>query len=394
MRISLKQYDKLENYIIDSERGSGATCIVYNAHYKDGAGMPHKVLIKECFPYDCEIERDTSTGKLLWRNTDEKSMAIADFGKKYAQMTNLQSNSDIQDSIAHTINYFEENNTAYSVTDFNYGQTFDQMFGCSLFDILQIMKNLAEIVGKYHEVGYLHLDVKPENFLVTETTNRVVLFDVDSVVKILDVKEHKINDFLHTPKWSAPELNNGTKVNKIREATDLYSIGAILFERIFGRCPDANDRFLIKKNKIDINQDSLKGLSIKEIEKLTNILKRTLCDVEKRYQHADNLVEDLNKLIKILNLKQPLPQRRVPDKNNILAGLLAIFLGWCGAHWFYSKRPLRAIIYMSVYFLGFGFPWILYMIEGVVFICSKRAYEKYRRWYMTDFIKKLKKSDD
>lgn len=86
--------------------------------------------------------------------------------------------------------------------------------------------------------------------------------------------------------------------------------------------------------------------------------------------------------------KQSLPQTKpkktpapLKPKNKVVAGLLAIFLGFFGIHWFYLGKPIRAAIYIVVY-LVCPFIWLLYIVEGIYFLCAKKeSFDKYRsKW--------------
>lgn len=68
-------------------------------------------------------------------------------------------------------------------------------------------------------------------------------------------------------------------------------------------------------------------------------------------------------------------------KNKVVAGILAILLGFFGVHWFYLGKPIRAIIYLVLY-LVFPFVWLLYIIEGIYFLCAKpENFDKYRSFH-------------
>lgn len=60
----------------------------------------------------------------------------------------------------------------------------------SLQELFRHMKSLAQIILKYHQKGYLHLDIKPENVLILpETPEHVILFDFDSVTAIGELQK-------------------------------------------------------------------------------------------------------------------------------------------------------------------------------------------------------------
>ncbi|MBQ6825939.1 MAG: NINE protein [Clostridia bacterium] len=87
---------------------------------------------------------------------------------------------------------------------------------------------------------------------------------------------------------------------------------------------------------------------------------------------------------KPIQTKPPKPEKPIvplKPKNKTVAGLLAIFLGFFGIHWFYLGKPIRAIIYLAVYIFC-PFIWLLYIVEGIYFLCAKQeSFDKYRsKW--------------
>ena len=69
--------------------------------------------------------------------------------------------------------------------------------------------------------------------------------------------------------------------------------------------------------------------------------------------------------------------KKTVKKNKVTAGILAILLGWCGAHWFYLNKPIRAVIYVVLYIV-FPFAWLGYVVEGIYFLsCKTERFEKY-----------------
>lgn len=86
-----------------------------------------------------------------------------------------------------------------------------------------------------HASGKLHRDVKPSNVLVT-STDRVVILDFGLVreSRELDIHQSSGGGVVGTPAYMSPEQSAGADV---REATDWYSVGVLLFEALTGEVP-------------------------------------------------------------------------------------------------------------------------------------------------------------
>lgn len=132
----------------------------------------------------------------------------------------MQNTAKLRNSNSHAFDLFETNGTLYSVTDITEGTTFDKDKSKGLSDILKTALALSKVVGKYHNSGYLHLDIKPSNFLVIpETRELVVLFDMDSVTSMDDIKNENVRCVPYSKGWAAPEQMQG-QIAKLCPATD------------------------------------------------------------------------------------------------------------------------------------------------------------------------------
>jgi hypothetical protein len=107
----------------------------------------------------------------------------------------------------------------------------------------QILLDLARAVQHAHEQGIVHRDLKPANVLLTETG--VVKVADFGLAKLLDVEQGQTNSgvVLGSPSYMAPEQAAG-KVRAIGPATDVYALGAILYELLTGRPPFRGASFL------------------------------------------------------------------------------------------------------------------------------------------------------
>lgn len=112
---------------------------------------------------------------------------------------------------------------------------------------VRIMVHVLRALAYAHEKKVLHRDLKPENILIAET-------DEQHVVKVTDfglalfIKSGSISaSTAGTPIYMAPEAWSGN----FTEKSDIWSIGAILYELLTGVPPYLADDLNTLKSKID-----------------------------------------------------------------------------------------------------------------------------------------------
>ncbi|HEX6716052.1 MAG TPA: serine/threonine-protein kinase [Pyrinomonadaceae bacterium] len=149
---------------------------------------------------------------------------------------------------------------AVSVTDF--GQTsegcvyivMELLEGRTLREILSreapletaravsITLQASDAVAAAHDAGIIHRDLKPSNILVTQSADQpavVKVFDFGIATFSADDDEDtttlaQSNSVVGTPRYMSPEQHNG---NELTPATDVYSLGVILYEMLTGTVP-------------------------------------------------------------------------------------------------------------------------------------------------------------
>lgn len=292
-----------KSYIICNEIDRGASCIVYNALYSDEVNRQHYVRIKELYPYHLRISRST-----------DQSLVIADT-EKFAEeeehlVTAYKHNSDLKQVIGMTnstvnpIGIFKANNTRYIITDCIEGKSYCEECDKDIHTVFVRMLALAKIVREYHKNGFLHLDIKPSNILVIpETAEHIYLFDFDSLQLKSDIRDGNAKKFSFTNGFSAPELIYG-KSEKLCDATDFYSVGAVIYYKLFGTAPDFS-AFSIS-SKIDFSLLKFKGENPDLIEKLAVFFRKTLtASPLSRFKTDDELIYALKELVRLSDTEKP-----------------------------------------------------------------------------------------
>jgi serine/threonine protein kinase len=100
----------------------------------------------------------------------------------------------------------------------------------------ELIETLAEAIHAAHVRGVVHRDLKPSNVMLTrDATPKIADF---GLAKRLDNDSDHTHtgEILGTPSYMAPEQAEGRK-DEIGPATDVYALGAILYELLAGKPP-------------------------------------------------------------------------------------------------------------------------------------------------------------
>src|SRR5439155_8209117 len=96
---------------------------------------------------------------------------------------------------------------------------------------------LARTMQVAHQHGILHRDMKPGNVLLTATGQpKLTDFGMAKLTGSVGKGQTRTGSILGTPSYMAPEQAAGQGA-RLGPATDVYALGAILYEMLTGRPP-------------------------------------------------------------------------------------------------------------------------------------------------------------
>ena len=180
-----------------------------------------------------------------------------------------------------------------------------------------------------HQRGLLHRDLKPSNVLVDSLGTRLVTdFGLAKRLEGGDRSLTESGQLVGTPRYMAPEQAAGQK--DLTVAADIYSLGAILYERLTGQTPFTGDNVLTllrqAREQEPPRPSSIRRGLDRDLE--TVVLKCLEKEPGRRYPSAESLAEDLDRWL----AGKPIAARPTGSlmrawkwarRNPTLAGLLA-----------------------------------------------------------------------
>jgi eukaryotic-like serine/threonine-protein kinase len=103
-----------------------------------------------------------------------------------------------------------------------------------LVDILRVGLQTSAALAAAHSQGVIHRDLKPSNILLDASSGRAKLTDFGLARCIEDLSLTRTGFVAGTPLYMSPEQALGEALD---ERSDLFSLGAVLYEMSTGRPP-------------------------------------------------------------------------------------------------------------------------------------------------------------
>jgi serine/threonine protein kinase/lipoprotein NlpI len=265
----------ISHYKVIEKLGSGGMGVVYKA---DDTRLKRTVALKFLPP---ELTRDKDAKKRFMHEAQAASAL---------DHPNICTVYDIAET---------EDGHMYLAMAFYEGETLEERIGqtpLNLDDAVDIASQIARGLEKAHDTDIVHQDIKTANIFVTK----------DGLVKILDfgiaklsgrTKLTKENTTLGTVSYMSPEQARGDDMD---QRSDIWSLGVVFYEMITGQRPfkgdyDQSVMYAIMNENPEPVTGLRTGVPV-ELEKM--ILKCLEKDPSDRYQHINELLVDLRRLMK------------------------------------------------------------------------------------------------
>ncbi|MBI4458908.1 MAG: protein kinase [Acidobacteria bacterium] len=202
----------LGRYQIESELGRGAMGIVYRG-------------------YDPTIGRAVAIKTILLETSNPDSMRRL---RREAQAAGILSHPNI----VTVYDAGEENGLFYLAMEMVEGETLHQRLTrgpMRVEEAILIVEQVGAALDYAHSRKIIHRDIKPANIMLTEGRAKVMDF---GIAKAAGAGITTTGELLGTPSYMSPELIQGKGAD---QRSDLFSLGAMLYEMLTGAKPFMGD---------------------------------------------------------------------------------------------------------------------------------------------------------
>ncbi len=188
----------------------------------------------------------------------------------------------------------------FIVMEFVEGETLHKIlsagFPLTWSESTRIVRDIAVALDYAHRAGVIHRDIKPSNIIILyEGSVKLLDFGVARMTRLESTSEDK-EGLVGTPSYMAPEI---LKNEPARPESDLFSLGVVFYQLLTGKKP-FEGKTLPEVIQAILYQNPVPPIQINpEIPPFLNTIVMRLIqkDPARRYQNANALVSDLNRLL-------------------------------------------------------------------------------------------------
>ena len=128
-------------------------------------------------------------------------------------------------------------------------------------------KEMLECLQAIHEHDIVHSDLKPHNFVLVQGRLKLIDFGIANAIQTDETVNVHRETQIGTPNYMSPEslmdanaktdsrgrISNQPKLMKLGKPSDIWSLGCILYQMVYGRAPFAHIQNTMQRCQAIIN---------------------------------------------------------------------------------------------------------------------------------------------
>jgi serine/threonine-protein kinase len=195
-------------------------------------------------------------------------------------------------------------------------------------EAVRIASRICEALTYLHQQGVIHRDLKPQNvMLCNDGTIRIMDFGIARAEQSRRLTFVGFTPAMGTPDYMAPEQVKGGRGDA---RTDIYSLGAILYEMTTGEPPFGGDSpYVVMNSRVTGDPQAPRKLN----PKLTPVIEEIILhamerDPKRRYQSAAAMKKELDdyESVEMTNRHTRLQAPQVWKSRFRMVPMIAIFV--------------------------------------------------------------------
>lgn len=206
-------------YTLEEVLGQGGFGITYRAHHRD---LQQPVVIKTL------------------NFSDPKHPNFAMFDQKFRDEARRLALC-VHPNIVRVHDFFSENSLPYLVMDYIPGKTLEKIvfpdYPLPEAIAIHYIRQVGAALQVVHKSGLLHRDIKPQNIILRENTDQVVLIDFGIAREFAEGETLAHTSFISTGYAPIEQYAHETKRTA---ATDVYGLAATLYALVTAKVPMAS----------------------------------------------------------------------------------------------------------------------------------------------------------
>ena len=235
-KLALQLGQQLDEYRLVRVLGAGGFGVTYLAEHIQAG---NRVAIKEYLPNELAVREGDTVHPKSAADREGFAWGLARFLDEARTLARFEHRN-----VVRVQRYFEANNTAYLVMDYEDGASLGELLKehgtLSEAQLRRVLMPIVDGLRAVHAAGFLHRDIKPDNIFVRRSDESPVLLDFGAARQALGHRSRSLTGVI-TAGYSPPEQyeSDGNQ----GPWTDVYALSALCSKAITGTTPvDVLDR--------------------------------------------------------------------------------------------------------------------------------------------------------